>query len=376
MKRKEFLGLSGMMLAGAALPGGRLFGDEIKVAASGPAKLDARIFEVKMQYAWTLSRGTWNVRQNVLLRLEKDGVAGMGESAPIARYNESAESGMAFLEKARPILDRDLWQYVDRWNEIDALTPGEHAIKAALDIAILDWVSRKLGVPLYRFLGLDKAKTPVTTYSIGIDEVKVMQQKIRDYPDFGYYKIKLGTPNDKAIIEGIREVTDKPLRPDANEGWKTKEEALAMIDWMADRGVELIEQPMPAGMFAEYKWLKERSKLPIFADESMMTARDIPSLVDGFHGINIKLMKSGGVQEALRMIAIARALGLKIMIGCMTETSVAIAAAASISPLVDYADLDGNLLISNDPFKGFKRDKDRMIVSDKPGLGLTGDVWK
>ena len=279
MKRKEFLGLSGMMLAGAALPGGRLFGDEIKDAASGPAKLDARIFEVKMQYAWTLSRGTWNVRQNVLLRLEKDGVAGMGESAPIARYNESAESGMAFLEKARPILDRDLWQYVDRWNEIDALTPGEHAIKAALDMAILDWVSRKLGVPLYKFLGLDKAKTPVTTYSIGIDEVKVMQEKIRAYPDFGYYKIKLGTPNDKAIIEGIREVTDKPLRPDANEGWKTKEEALAMIDWMADKGVELVEQPMPAGMFEEYKWLKERSKLPIFADESMMTARDIPRLV-------------------------------------------------------------------------------------------------
>jgi len=375
MKRKEFLGLSGLVMAGAALPGGLSFRD-LKEAASGPAKLDARIFEVKMQYAWTLSRGTWNVRQNVLLRLEKDGVAGMGESAPIARYNESAESGMAFIEKARPILDRDLWQYVDRWNEIDALTPGEHAIKAALDIAILDWVARKLAIPLIKFLGLDKAKIPVTTYSIGIDEVKVMQQKIRDYPDFGHYKIKLGTPNDKAIIEGIREVTDKPLRPDANEGWKTKEEALAMIDWLADKGVELIEQPMPAGMTAEYKWLKERSKLPIFADESMMTAKDIPSLVDGFHGINIKLMKSGGVQEALRMIAIARALGLKIMIGCMTETSVAIAAAASISPLVDYADLDGNLLIANDPFKGFRRDKDRMILSDEPGLGLTGDVWK
>lgn len=375
MKRKEFLGLSGMLVAGAALPGGLAFA-EMKEAASGPARLDARIFDVKLRYAWTLSRGTWNIRRNVLIRLEKDGAVGMGESAPIVRYDETAESGLAFIEKARPILDRDLWQYFDRWNEIDALTPGEHAAKAALDMAILDWVGHKLGIPLYRFLGLDKEKTPLTTYSIGIDEVKVMQDKIREAPDFSVYKIKLGSKDDKAIIEGIRQVTDKPLRPDANEGWKTKEEALAMIDWMADKGVELVEQPMPASMFEDYKWLKERSKLPIFADESMMTARDIPRLVQGFHGINIKLMKCGGIQEALRMVAIARALGLKLMIGCMVETGIATAAGATISPLFDYADLDGNILAANDPFQGMKRDKDRLILSDAPGLGVTGDVWK
>ncbi len=375
MKRKEFLGLSGMLAAGAALPGGLAFA-EMKEAASGPARLDARIFEVKLKYAWTLSRGTWNTRRNVLIRLEKDGAVGMGESAPIVRYNETAESGMAFIEKARPILDRDLWQYFDRWNEIDALTPGEHAAKAALDMAILDWVGHKLGIPLYRFLGLDKGKTPLTTYSIGIDEVKVMQDKIREAPDFSVYKIKLGSKDDKAIIEGIRQVTDKPLRPDANEGWKTKEEALAMIDWMADKGIELVEQPMPAAQFEDYKWLKERSKLPIFADESMMTARDIPRLVQGFHGINIKLMKCGGIQEAIRMVAIARALGLKLMIGCMVETGIATAAGATLSPLFDYADLDGNILAANDPFQGMKRDKDRLILSDKPGLGVTGDVWK
>jgi L-Ala-D/L-Glu epimerase len=375
MKRKEFLGLSGLMLAGTALPGG-LFGNELKDAASGPAKLDVRIFDVRLKHAWTLSRGTWNIRRNVLIRIEKDGVAGMGESAPIVRYNETAESGLAFINRARPILDRDLWQYFDRWNEIDALAPGEHAAKAALDMAILDWVARKLNVPLYRFLGLDKAKTPLTTYSIGIDEVKVMQDKIREAPDFSVYKIKLGSKDDRAVIEGIREVTDKPLRPDANEGWKTKEEALAMIDWMADKGVELVEQPMPAGMFEDYRWLKERSKLPIFADESMMTARDIPKLVEGFHGINIKLMKCGGIQEAIRMVAIARALGLKLMIGCMVETGIAIAAGATISPLFDYADLDGNILAANDPFRGIQRDKDRMILSDEPGLGVTGDIWE
>jgi L-alanine-DL-glutamate epimerase-like enolase superfamily enzyme len=375
MRRKEFLKLSGMVLAGSALPGKPVF-TGLKDAATGPAKLDARIFEVQLKHAWTLSRGTWNVRRNALVRIEKDGAAGMGEAAPIARYNENAEGGLAFIEKARPVLEKDLWQYFERWQELDALAPGEHAAKAALDMAILDWVARKLGLPLHRFLGLDKAKTPPTTYSIGIDEVKVMQEKVKEAGDFSVYKIKLGSKDDKAIIEGIRAVTDKPLRPDANEGWKTKEEALAMIDWMADKGVELVEQPMPAGMFEEYRWLKERSKLPLFADESMMTARDIPKLAEGFHGINIKLMKCGGIQEALRMVAIARALDLKLMLGCMVETSVGITAGATISPLFDYADLDGNLLITNDPFKGVQTVKDRLVLGDKPGLGVEGDVWK
>ena len=375
MRRKEFLELSGMMLAGSALPGKTVFAG-IQGAAAGPAMIDARIYEVQLKYAWTLSRGTWNVRRNVLVRLEKDGVIGMGEAAPIVRYKETAESGLAFIDKARSILERDLWQYFDRWNEIDALAPGEHAAKAALDMAILDWVTRKLGLPLYRFLGLDKAKTPPTTYSIGIDEVKVMQEKVREAADFSVYKIKLGSKDDKAIIDGIREVTGKPLRVDANEGWKTKEEALAMIDWLAGRDVELVEQPMPAGMFEDYKWLKERAKLPLFADESLMKATDIPKIAEGFHGINIKLMKCGGIQEAVRMVAMARAMGLKLMLGCMVETSLGITAGASIAPLFDYADLDGNLLITNDPFKGVQTVKDRLVLGDKPGLGIEGDVWK
>lgn len=375
MKRKEFLELSGMVLAGSALGGKPVFMG-IKDAAAGPARIDARIYEVQLKYAWTLSRGTWNVRRNALVRIEKDGAAGMGEAAPIARYNENAEGGLAFIEKARPILEKDLWQYFERWQELDALVPGEHAAKAALDMAILDWVGKKLGVPVYKFLGLDKDKTPPTTYSIGIDDVKVMQEKVKEARDFSVYKIKLGSKDDKAIIDGIREVTSKPLRVDANEGWKTKEEALAMIDWLAGRDVELIEQPMPAGMFDEYKWLKERSKLPLFADESLMKATDIPKIAEGFHGMNIKLMKCGGIQEAVRMVAMARALGLKLMLGCMVETSLGITAGAAIAPLFDYADLDGNLLITNDPFRGARTVKDRLMLSDEPGLGVTGDVWK
>lgn len=375
MRRKEFLKLSGMMLAGPALGGKPVFMG-IKDAAAGRAGVDARIYEVQLKYAWTLSRGTWNVRRNVLVRIEKDGTSGMGEAAPIARYNENAEGGLAFIEKARPILEKDLWQYFERWQELDALVPGEHAAKAALDMAILDWVGKKLGVPAYRFFGLDKDKTPPTTYSIGIDEVKVMQEKVREARDFSVYKIKLGSKDDKAIIDGIRAVTSKPLRVDANEGWKTKKEALAMIDWLVGRGVELVEQPMPAGMFDEYKWLKERSKLPLFADESLMKATDIPKIAEGFHGINIKLMKCGGIQEAVRMVAMARAMGLKLMLGCMVETSLGITAGASIAPLFDYADLDGNLLITNDPFKGVQTVKDRLVLGDKPGLGIEGDVWK
>jgi L-alanine-DL-glutamate epimerase-like enolase superfamily enzyme len=375
MRRKEFLKLSGMVLAGSALPGKTVFAG-IQGTAAGPARIDVRIYEVQLKYAWTLSRGTWNVRRNVLVRIEKDGTSGMGEAAPIARYNENAEGGLAFIEKARSILEKDLWQYFERWQELDALVPGEHAAKAALDMAILDWVGKKLGVPAYRFFGLDKDKTPPTTYSIGIDEVKVMQEKVQEARDFSVYKIKLGSKDDKAIIDGIREVTGKPLRVDANEGWKTKEEALAMIDWLAGRDVELVEQPMPAGMFEDYKWLKERAKLSLFADESLMKATDIPKIAEGFHGINIKLMKCGGIQEAVRMVAMARAMGLKLMLGCMVETSLGITAGASIAPLFDYADLDGNLLITNDPFKGVQTVKGRLVLGDKPGLGIEGDVWK
>jgi L-Ala-D/L-Glu epimerase len=375
MKRKEFIQISGMAAAGAAL-GLKGLRAEVQGEIEGPSRFRTAIYEVRLKHAWTLSRGTWNVRKNVLIRIEKDGVAGMGEAAPIARYNESAESGLAFIQRVKPIFEKDLWQYHDRWREIETLAPGEHAAKAALDMAMLDWVCRKLGIPLYRFLGLDKTKTPPTTYSIGLDEIKVMQDKVREAGDFMVYKIKLGSKNDRAVIDGIREVTAKPLRVDANEGWKTKEEALAMIEWMAGKGVELVEQPMPAAMTGETEWLKSRSPLPLFADESLMTAADIPGIARGFHGINIKLMKCGGIQEAVRMTALARALGLKIMLGCMIETSLGITAGASVSPLFDYADLDGNLLIANDPFKGARTVGERLVLGDDPGLGVEGNVWK
>jgi len=371
MKRKEFLELSGLLIAGSMIPSKAVLGE---LRGNGKVKIDAKIYEVQLKHAWTLSRGTWNTRRNVILKIEREGVVGMGEAAPIARYNERAESGLAFIEKAKPILEKDLWQYYERWNEIDALAEGEHAAKAAIDMAVLDWIGKKLNVPLYRFLGLNKEKTPVTTYSIGIDEVKVMQEKVKEASDFPVYKIKVGTKDDKKIIEGIREVTDKPLRVDANEGWKTKEEALEMINWMMEKGVELVEQPLPSTMLEEQAWLKEKSKIPIFADESLMKASDLPRIAAAFHGVNTKLMKCGGIQEALRIVGMARALGLKTMLGCMIETSLGISAGASISSLFDDLDLDGNLLITNDPFKGVQTIKGKLILSDKPGLGVEGNL--
>jgi L-alanine-DL-glutamate epimerase-like enolase superfamily enzyme len=373
MERKEFLKLAGTAAAGSLLarcsPA-----PEAWNGASGESRITVKIYELKLKQAWGLSRGTWTTRRNAFVRIERDGVVGLGEAAPIARYSETAESAAAFIEKARPVLLKDLREYAVRFGEIEALGPGEHAAKAALDMAVLDWVGRKLGEPVWRLLGLGRDKVVTTTYSIGIDEVPVMQQKVRDAPDFGVYKIKVGTADDRKIVEGIRAVTDKPLITDANEGWKTKEEALEMIDWMADQGVELVEQPLPADRLEDQGWLKERAKIPIFADECLIRPSDLPRIAPYFHGVNVKVMKCGGLQEAVRLAGMGRALGLKLMIGCMIESSLGISAAAAVAQLFDRADLDGNILISNDPFQGVKTVKDVLALGDGPGLGVTGDL--
>jgi len=374
MERKEFLRLAGAAAAGSLLAGCKT-APEAWNRTSGGMRVTVKIHELKLRQAWGLSRGTWTTRRNAFVRVERDGIAGLGEAAPIARYNETAESAAAFIEKAGPVLNRDLREYAVRFSEFEAVGPGEHAAKAALDMSLLDWVGKKLGAPLWRMLGLGRDKEVTTTYSIGIDEIPVMQQKVRDAADFGVYKIKVGTADDRKIIEGIRAVTAKPLRADANEGWKTKEEALEMIDWMAGQGVELIEQPLPAAQLEDYAWLKDKVKIPIFADESLILPSDLPRIAPYVHGVNIKLMKCGGVQEAVRLAAMGRALGLKLMIGCMIESSLGITAGASVASLFDYADLDGNLLISNDPFRGVETVKDRLVLNDRPGLGVEGGLF-
>ena len=219
-------------------------------------------------------------------------------------------------------------------------------------------------------LGLNPENAPLTSFSIGIDTPENMQERVREMAHMPIFKIKLGKENDREIITAIRQVTDHTIRVDANEGWKDREEAIKNIEWLEKQNVEFIEQPMPAAMLEETAWLKERSPLPLIADEAVKKTADIPKLAEAYHGINIKLMKSGGILEALSMIHIARAMEMQIMLGCMVETSVAISAAAQIAPLVDYIDLDGNLLLKEDPYTGVKHKTGRLIFNELPGLGI------
>jgi L-alanine-DL-glutamate epimerase-like enolase superfamily enzyme len=219
-------------------------------------------------------------------------------------------------------------------------------------------------------LGLNPENAPLTSFSIGIDTPLNMQQRINEKSEMPIFKIKLGKDNDREIIEAIRKVTQNVIRVDANEGWYDKEEAIQQIEWLAKQNVEFVEQPMPADMLEETAWLKERSPLPLIADEAVKQTADIPNLAQAYHGINIKLMKSGGILEALSMIHLARAMKMQIMIGCMVESSVAISAAAQIAPLVDYIDLDGNLLLANDPYSGVKVIEGKLKYNSSPGLGV------
>jgi L-alanine-DL-glutamate epimerase-like enolase superfamily enzyme len=310
-------------------------------------------------------------RDTLHVRLVRDGVTGHGEGAPIIRYKENAAGAEEAVLSVRDLVTgSDPWQFEKLLGEIFRRVPGQYAAKAALDIALMDWVGQKLGVPLYRFFGLDPSDAPITTFSIGIDTPEVTRQKVREAQAFPVLKIKVGLDTDDATIAAVRSATNKPLRVDANEGWKDKEVAVRKINWLATQGVEFVEQPMPAEMLEETRWVRERVRLPLIADEACQRARDIPKLLGIFDGVNVKLDKAGGILEAFKMIQIARALGLKTMLGCMVSSSVSVTAASHLSPLVDYADLDGNLLIANDPFAGVQVRNGKLLLPDRPGLGL------
>ncbi len=333
--------------------------------------LELRIVRLKLRHTWTTTMASSDFRDTLHVHYSRRGITGVGEGAPISRYGESAASGRQALE---PWLDKlragDPWQFEILLGEIFSAIPGAFAAKAAVDIALMDWITQRLGVPLYRYYGLDPATAPVTTFSIGIDTPEITKRKVREAAAYPILKIKVGLDSDEATIRAVREVTGKPLRVDANEGWSDKEQAIRKIEWLAGQGVEFVEQPMPAAMLEEARWLRERSPLPIIADEAVTRTADIPALAGTCDGVNVKLDKLGGVREAHRAIQMARALGLKTMLGCMISSSVSVTAAAHLSPLVDYADLDGNLLIANDPYRGVTVKEGRLILPGRPGLGL------
>lgn len=333
--------------------------------------LKTEVKRLSLAHTWTISRNSSDFKDNVIVHLEKDGIKAIGEAAPNIRYDEDAERTTKRVMDCRNLLaGSDLFQYQELKKQIDTTITDQSCAKAALDMAILDWVGKSLNVPLYKMLGLSPQDAPLTSYSIGIDSLPNMQERVREMAHMPIFKIKLGKENDREIISAIRAVTNHVIRVDANEGWKDKEQAIKNIEWLEKQNVEFVEQPMPAEMLEETAWLKERTPLPLIADEAVKKTADIPHLAEAYHGINIKLMKSGGILEALSMIHIARAMEMQIMLGCMVETSVAISAAAQIAPLVDYIDLDGNLLLADDPFSGVKHKNGRLIYRNLPGLGI------
>jgi L-Ala-D/L-Glu epimerase / N-acetyl-D-glutamate racemase len=337
-----------------------------------PLLLEGRAIDLALRRAWTLARGSSTAKRNVLVRIRHGAHLGLGEAAPNTRYQEDWRSVLAALERLQPLLGDDPSAYADVIDAIHDTLPAAHAAKAAVDIALHDLAGRIAGAPLWRLLGIDRGRMPPTSYSIGLDSVAAMQEKVREAAAYSILKIKVGRDDDRDIIEAIRAVTDKPLYVDANEAWTDRARALEMIRWMEGMGVVLVEQPMPAADRDGNRWLHERAGLPIVADEAVLTEEDLEPLAGACAGVNIKLQKAGGLRMALRMIARARALGLKVMIGCMIETSIGITAAAHIAPLADWADLDGNLLLADDPFRGARVAEGRLVLPDGPGLGVEG----
>jgi len=254
-------------------------------------------------------------------------------------------------------------------HELDSLAPHNTAAKASVDIALHDLVGKLMGQPWYRIWGYDETRTPYTSFTIGIDTPEVVRQKTKEAEEYKVLKVKLGRNTDKEMIEAIRSVTDKPITGDVNQGWTNKEQALDMLHWLKEHGVVMVEQPLPKERIDDSAWLTERSPLPIIGDEGVQRLADVRNAAGVYHGINIKLMKSTGMREAQNMLALARSLGMKVMIGCMTETSCAISAASHLSPMADWADLDGALLIKNDVFDGTKIIGGKVTLMDRPGIG-------
>jgi L-alanine-DL-glutamate epimerase-like enolase superfamily enzyme len=340
-------------------------------SAHAGAAVVTRVRRLQLKHTWTTVMSSSDYRDTFFVEYTRDGITGIGEGAPIVRYHESAESARRAVEEATPYLESaDPHAFVPFMEQLFRRIPGEFAAKAAVDIAILDCVSQRLGIPLCRLFGLNPASTPLTTFSIGIDTAEVVRRKVQEAAAYPVLKVKVGLDNDEEIIRAVRSVTDKPLRCDANEGFRSKEEAVEKILWLETQGVEFIEQPLPAANLEDMNWIRQRVHIPVIADEVCLHPADIPKLAPHFDGVNVKVDKCGGLLEAWRMITMARALGLKTMLGCMVSSSVAITAAAHLSPLVDYADLDGNLLIANDPYRGVVVREGKLVLPDRPGLGL------
>ena len=375
ISRRGFLKTSAAMASVATLPSIiTSCGKTRTVPKCGKMRLKYTPYLNELAHTFTISGFSRNTTPTILVEIHYEGYVGYGESAlPPYMTGQTVETASQFFEQvdlsqfSSPFLIDDILTYVD------GIAPGMSCAKCGIDLALHDLVGKLLDSPLYSIWGYNPEKTPNTSYTIGMDTKEVIIQKTLEAEPYKILKVKLGSTeeNDKMIVSTIREVTDKPIVVDANQGWKDKHYALEMIHWLHERGIQMIEQPMPKNVYDDMAWVTENSPLPTYGDESCQRLSDVTRLHGVFDGINMKLIKCTGLREANKMIVTARALGMNVMIGCTTETSCACSAAAQISPMVDFADIDGNLLISNDPFTGMKVVDGKITLTDLPGLGVT-----
>ena len=380
MKRRDFFRTTGIMAAGAIATGSLISGcsggeparfNVNRLGKGDGLKLSYESYELLLRHTFTVSSYSRKTTPGVQVRIDYEGFTGYGEASMPPYLGQTVESVCSFLSRVNLGQFKDPFRLEEILAYVDSLSPGDNAAKAAIDIALHDLVGKLMGQPWWRIWGLDPTKAPDTTFTIGIDTPDVVREKTRECADrFNILKVKVGLDNDKEMISTIREITDLPLAVDANQGWKDREQALDEIFWLKENGIVMVEQPMAKERVDDNAWITERSPLPVFADESIQRLADIPSVKGVYHGINIKLMKCTGMREGWKMVNYARAEGMKVMVGCMTETSCAVSAAAQLAPAVDFCDLDGNLLITNDLFSGMEVIDGHIVLPDRPGIGL------
>ncbi|MBB5437055.1 L-alanine-DL-glutamate epimerase-like enolase superfamily enzyme [Pedobacter sp. AK017] len=335
-------------------------------------KLAYTAYNLELKHPFAIAKFSRTSTPVMLIRLSYENIEGYGEASMVPYMGESEETAVKFLKQV------DWGRFVHPFNfeeiiaYLDSIEKGHPAIKAAIDIALNDINGKLLNKPCYEIYGADPVKMPVTSYTIGIDTPEVIKEKVADAKGFKVLKIKLGRDNDKELIHTIRSVSDLPLYVDANQGWADKKQAIDMIYWLHDQGVQLIEQPMDKADLDGNAWLTARSPIPILADEAVQRLADMDTLKGAYHGINMKLMKSTGMYEGHQMILKAKSFGMKVLIGCMSETSCATQAGMALAPLCDWADLDGPWLTSNNPFKAPAMLEGKYLFNQLPGLGLEG----
>lgn len=372
--RRKFIQNVGSISSGAAFSflsvGNSDWVDNNKKNPGSGLSMRFKPYELKLKHVFTLASGSRSTTPVMLTEIQFENVVGYGEASMPPYLGESHATVDKFLRKVdltrfdSPFLVEDIMSYVDQ------LAVGNYAAKASVDIALHDLVGKLMNQPWFRIWGLNPENTPYTSFTIGIDTPEVVREKVKEASPYKILKVKLGQGNDREMISTIRSITDTPLCVDVNQGWTDRKKALEMTHWLKEQGVTFVEQPMPKTAIDDLSWLTQNSPLPIIADEAIQTIDDVKKCDGVYSGINIKLMKCGGLHTAYKMISTARALNMKVMIGCMTETSCAVTAAAQLSPLVDWADLDGNLLIDNDVFDGLKINNGKIVLPERPGIGV------